>query len=63
VAQYLTTLYVGEGRFSTVTTEAVTLASGGQRSLVAAYAGLQWLIPVLGFALAAWLGKPRRFAA
>jgi putative thiamine transport system permease protein len=62
VAQYLPTLYVGEGRFSTVTTEAVTLASGGQRSLVAAYAWLQWLIPVLGFAIAAWLGKPRRFA-
>lgn len=63
VAQYLATLYVGEGRFSTVTTEAVTLASGGQRSLVAAYAGLQWFIPVLGFALAAWLGRPRRFTA
>jgi putative thiamine transport system permease protein len=62
VAQYLPTLYVGEGRFSTVTTEAVTLASGGQRSLVAAYAWLQWLIPVVGFAIAAWLGKPRRFA-
>jgi putative thiamine transport system permease protein len=63
VAQYLPTLYVGEGRFSTVTTEAVTLASGGQRSLVAAYAWLQWLIPVMGFAVAAWLGKPRRFAS
>ena len=62
VAQYLPTLYVGEGRFSTVTTEAVTLASGGQRSLVAAYAWLQWLLPALGFAMAAWLGKPRRFA-
>lgn len=62
VAQYLPTLYVGEGRFTTVTTEAVTLASGGQRSLVAAYAWLQWCIPVIGFSLAAWLGKPRRFA-
>jgi putative thiamine transport system permease protein len=63
VAQYLPTLYVGEGHFSTVTTEAVTLASGGQRSLVAAYAWLQWLLPALGFATAAWLGQPRRFAA
>jgi putative thiamine transport system permease protein len=62
VAQYLPTLYVGEGRFNTVTTEAVTLASGGQRSLVAAYAWLQWFIPVVGFSLAAWLGKPKRFA-
>lgn len=62
VAQYLPTLYVGEGRFATVTTEAVTLASGGQRSLVAAYAWLQWLIPATGFGLAAWLGRPRRYA-
>ncbi|WP_439589834.1 ABC transporter permease [Hydrogenophaga sp.] len=61
VAQYLPTLYVGAGRFSTVTTEAVTLASGGQRSLTSAYAGLQILLPVLVFGLAAWLGRPRRF--
>jgi putative thiamine transport system permease protein len=60
VAQYLPTLYVGAGRFNTVSTEAVTLASGGQRSLTAAYAGLQWLLPVLMFALAAWLGRARR---
>jgi putative thiamine transport system permease protein len=59
VAQYLPTLYVGAGRFNTVTTEAVTLAAGGQRSLTAAYAGLQWLLPVLMFALAAWLGRAR----
>jgi putative thiamine transport system permease protein len=61
VAQYLPTLYVGAGRFNTVTTEAVTLAAGGQRSLTAAYAGLQWLLPVLMFALAAWLGRARRW--
>ena len=63
VAQYLPTLYVGAGRYSTVTTEAVTLASGGQRSLAAAYAWLQWLLPALMFALAAWLGRPRRFGS
>jgi putative thiamine transport system permease protein len=63
VAQYLPTLYVGEGRFPTVTTEAVTLSSGGQRSLVAAYAWLQWLIPVIGFAIATWLGQPKNFKA
>ena len=63
VAQYLPTLYIGAGRYSTVTTEAVTLASGGQRSLAAAYAWLQWLLPALMFALAAWLGRPRRFAS
>ena len=61
VAQYLPTLYVGAGRFASVTTEAVTLASGGQRSLTSAYAGLQLALPVLAFALAAWLGRPRRF--
>jgi putative thiamine transport system permease protein len=62
VAQYLPTLYVGAGRFATVTTEAVTLAAGAQRSLMSAYAALQMLLPVLAFALAAWLGRPRRFA-
>lgn len=62
VAQYLPTLYIGAGRFATVTTEAVTLASGAQRSLTSAYAALQWLLPVIGFGLAAWVGRPRRFS-
>jgi putative thiamine transport system permease protein len=44
-----------------VTTEAIALAAGGQRSLAAAFAWLQWLLPVLVFALAAWLGRARRF--
>jgi len=61
VAQYLPTLYVGAGRWNTVTTEAVTLAAGAQRSLTGAYAWLQFVLPVLGFALAAWIGRPRRF--
>lgn len=61
VAQYLPTLYIGAGRFATVTTEAVTLASGAQRSLTSAYAWLQFVLPVMGFALAAWVGRPRRF--
>lgn len=61
VAQYLPTLYVGAGRFNTVTTEAVNLAAGGQRSLTAAYAWLQWILPVLVFGVAAWLGRARRF--
>ena len=57
----MATLFIGGGRFATVTTEAVTLASGGQRSLLAAYAWLQWLLPALAFAFAAWMGRPRRF--
>ena len=61
VAQFLPTLYVGEGQIVTVTTEAVTLSSGGQRSLVAAFAWLQWLLPAVVFALAAWLGRPKQF--
>jgi putative thiamine transport system permease protein len=61
VAQFLPTVYLGGGRVATVTTEAVALAAGAQRSLTAAYAWLQWLLPVLAFALATWLGRPRRF--
>jgi len=61
VAQYLPTLFIGAGRFATVTTEAVTLAAGAQRSLTSAYAWLQWCLPVLAFGLAAWAGRPRRF--
>lgn len=61
IAQFLPTLFVGGGRLPTVTTEAVTLSGGGQRSVLAAYAWLQWLLPSLAFALAAWAGRPRRF--
>jgi len=61
VGQYLPTLFIGAGRYATVTTEAVTLASGAQRSLTSAYAWLQWLLPVLVFAVAARAGQPRRF--
>jgi putative thiamine transport system permease protein len=63
VAQYLPTLYVGAGRFGTVTTQAVALTSGGQRSLMAAYAALQWVLPVVVFALAGWVGRARRFGS
>jgi putative thiamine transport system permease protein len=52
VAQYLPTLLVGAGRFATVTTEAVTLAAGGQRQAAAAWAFAQALLPALGFMLA-----------
>ena len=61
VAQYLPTVFIGAGRYSTVTTEAVALASGAQRSLGAAHAWLLWLLPALVFGAAAMLGRPRRF--
>ncbi|MDT8992489.1 ABC transporter permease [Curvibacter sp. APW13] len=57
VAQYLPTLYIGAGRFATVTTEAVAQASGGQRALAASFAWLQWLLPWTVFGLAAWAAR------
>ena len=57
VGQYLPTLLLGAGRLSTLTTEAVTLASGGDRRLTAVFALAQLMLPALGFALA--LGLPR----
>jgi putative thiamine transport system permease protein len=59
VAQYLPTVYVGAGRVATVTTEAIALAAGGQRSLMAAFAWLQWLLPALVFVGAAAWGRTR----
>ena len=64
VAQYLPTLFAGGGRFATVTTEAVALSAGGNRSVLAAQALLQIALPLLGFGLAAllsqWAGRCRR---
>lgn len=56
VAQFLPTQFLGAGRVPTVTTEALTLAAGGQRHTLAAFAALQMLVPVLAFAAAAWIG-------
>lgn len=55
VAQYLPTLLVGAGRWPTVTTEAVALASGGDRRAIGATALLQALLVVPAFALASLL--------
>jgi len=57
VTQYLPTQFVGAGRYATVTTEALTLASGGQRNLAAAFALLQALLPAAAFGLAWWVGR------
>jgi putative thiamine transport system permease protein len=59
VAQYLPTLFAGAGRFQTVTTEAVALAASGDRRVVGVYAGLQMLLPALGFATALALTRGR----
>ena len=59
VAQYLPTLFVGAGRINTVTTEAIALSSGGQRSLLAAFAVLQTLLPLLAFAWAHYVASTK----
>ena len=60
IGQYLPTLMVSGGRVSTLTTEALALASGGNRRLTSTYAILQTFWPMLGFALA--LTLPPRIA-
>lgn len=57
VTQYLPTLFAGAGRYVTLTTEAVTLASGANRRLIGVYTVLQALLPLLGFALALWVTR------
>ena len=53
IGQYLPTLLIGAGRLPTITTEAVALASGGDRRIIGVYAFLQMILPFMGFALAA----------
>jgi putative thiamine transport system permease protein len=48
---------LGAGHVPTVTTEAVALASGGNRNIISVWAQVQALLPMLGFVLA--LGLPR----
>ena len=59
VAQFLPTQFIGAGRLATVTTEAVTLASAGQRAPASALALVQMVLPLLGFALAAAAARER----
>ncbi len=55
VGQYLPTLLIGSGRFSTITTEAVALGSGGNRRIIGIYAFVQMMLPFIGFLLASLL--------
>ena len=61
VAQYLSTLFVGAGRFPTLTTEAIALASGGDRRTLAALAFVQMALPMAAFLLAFALPKARQY--
>lgn len=64
IGLYLPTLLIGAGRWPTITTEAVALASGGDRRITGATALLQAVLPFIGFALAlvlpAFLFRNRR---
>tara|TARA_R110002020_G_scaffold255539_7_gene469309 strand:+ start:3775 stop:5469 length:1695 start_codon:yes stop_codon:yes gene_type:complete len=52
VGQYLPTVLIGAGRLTTVTTEAVALAAGGNRRVIGVYAFMQTLLPFVAFAIA-----------
>ena len=52
VGLYLPTLILGGGRLTTVTTEAVSLAAGGNRRWIGLYGVLQLLLPLAGFLIA-----------
>jgi len=52
VSLFLPTQLAGAGRVNTITTEAVALASGGNASIIAVWALLQALLPMLVFVLA-----------
>lgn len=64
LGQYLPTLLIGGGRVATLTTEAVALASGGDRRLIGIYALAQTLLPAgvlaLALALPRLAGRRRR---
>jgi putative thiamine transport system permease protein len=52
VALYLPTLFAGAGRIVTLTTEAVTLASGGDRRVIGVFAFIQAILPLAVYAAA-----------
>ncbi len=55
VGLYLPTVLVGAGRLTTVTSEAVALASGGNARVIGAYAFWQMFLPAAGFAVATFM--------
>ena len=53
VGEYLPTVFAGAGRLTTLTTEAVALAGGGDRRLIGTLVVLQSILPLILFAIAA----------
>ena len=60
VDQYLPTIFAGAGRVVTLTTEAVTLASGGDRRVTGVFAVLQSTLPLVGYGIAVLVPRMRR---
>jgi len=64
VGQYLPTIFAGGGRFTTLTVEAVTLSSGGDRRVVGIYAFIQAALPLIVYCSAImiprWAYRKRR---
>jgi putative thiamine transport system permease protein len=52
VGQYLPTVFAGNGRIATLTTDAVTLAGGADRRVIGTYALLQALLPLFVYVAA-----------
>jgi putative thiamine transport system permease protein len=52
IGQYLATQLVAGARWPSITTEAVSASSGGNRRTLALYAVLQTLVPLTGFMVA-----------
>jgi putative thiamine transport system permease protein len=59
LAQYVPVQLIGGGMVPTLTTEAVTLASGGSRQLLAAHAVALLILPALAFGTASLIARPR----
>jgi putative thiamine transport system permease protein len=59
MVQFVPAQLIGAGRVTTLPVEAVTLASGGSRSIASVYALALALPPLLAFGLAGILGRPR----
>ncbi|WP_439497215.1 ABC transporter permease [Bosea sp. (in: a-proteobacteria)] len=52
IGQYLATVFAGAGRIATITTEALTLASGADRATIGVLGLLQALVPLVCYAVA-----------
>ena len=60
LAQYLPTQMLGAGRITTLTTQAVALASGQDRRITAIYALLQGILPLVFFVITLFFSQRKR---